>query len=188
MLLSWESPGYQVTDTYPVACISWNDAKAYAEWLTAKTGHRYRLPTEMEWEYAARAGTLTSRYWGDDPKAGCKLANTAECVDDHVYSSPAGVYPPNPFGLRDIMGNLAEWTCSDYGKGYSGAEARCSESAERSPRVFRGGSWLDAPELVRSAARDGAPANLGLSTVGFRLVRLPASSAEAGSNGITEMR
>jgi formylglycine-generating enzyme required for sulfatase activity/serine/threonine protein kinase len=188
MLLNWESPGYQVTDRYPVACISWNDAKAYAAWLSAKSGHEYRLPTEMEWEYAARAGTLTSRYWGDDQKSGCKHANTAECADDQVHASPAGVYPPNPFGLRDVMGNLAEWTCSDYGKGYSGAEARCSESTERSPRVFRGGSWLDAPELVRSAARDGAPANLGLNTVGFRLVRLPARSVEAGADDVTDTR
>jgi len=185
MLLTWESPGYQVADRYPVTCVSWNDASAYAAWLTARTGHQYRLPTEMEWEYAARAGTQTSRFWGDDPDAGCKFANTAECTDDHRYSAPAGVHPPNSFGLRDLLGNVAEWTCSDYGKGYGGAESRCSESSGRSARVFRGGSWLDAPELVRSAARDGAPANLGLNTVGFRLVRLPAVSAEAADAAAT---
>ncbi len=181
MLLSWESPGYQVTDSHPVTCLSWNDAKAYADWLTTKTGHQYRLLTEMEWEYAARAGSTASRFWGNDPNVGCKLANTAECADDYTYAAPAGVYPPNPFGLRDMMGNVAEWTCSDYGKGYGGAETRCSESAARSPRVFRGGSWLDAPGLVRSAARDGAPANLGLSMVGFRLARLPDVTAESGA-------
>lgn len=171
MSLSWESPGYPVTHGHPVSCISWNDARAYAEWLTSKTGHQYRLPTELEWEYAARAGTGTSRYWGDDPKAGCRLANTAECKDDHTYTAPAGTFAPNPFGLRDMLGNLAEWTCSAYGKGYSGAESRCSDTAGSSPKVFRGGSWLDAPGLVRSAARDGAPANLGLNSVGFRLLR-----------------
>jgi len=171
MSLSWESPGYQVTDRHPVACINWSDARAYAAWLTKATGQQYRLPTELEWEYAARAGTLSSRFWGDDPKAGCKLAKTAECKDDYTYSAPAGTFPPNAFGLRDMLGNLAEWTCSEYGKGYSGTEERCSEAPGASPRVFRGGSWLDAPELVRSAARDGAPANLGLNTVGFRVVR-----------------
>ncbi len=171
MSLSWESPGYQVTDRHPVACINWSDARAYAAWLTKATGQQYRLPTELEWEYAARAGTISSRFWGDDPKAGCKLAKTAECKDDYTYAAPAGTFPPNPFGLRDMLGNLAEWTCSEYGKGYSGTEERCSEAPGASPRVFRGGSWLDAPELVRSAARDGAPANLGLNTVGFRVVR-----------------
>lgn len=179
MSLSWTSPGYGVTDRHPVTCVSWNDAEAYAAWLREKTGHMYRLPTEQEWEYAARAGTRSSRFWGDDPKAGCDYANTAQCDDDHTYSAPSGIFPPNPFGLRDVLGNLAEWTCSEYGKGYGGAESRCNEEGGASPRVFRGGSWLDAPELVRSAARDGAPANLGLNTVGFRLVR-PAQSESGG--------
>ncbi len=180
MSLSWTSPGYGVTDRHPVTCVSWNDARAYAAWLQEKTGHRYRLPTEQEWEYAARAGTRSSRFWGDDPKAGCDYANTAQCDDDHTYSAPSGTFPPNPFGLRDMLGNLAEWTCSEYGKGYGGAESRCNEEGGASPRVFRGGSWLDAPELVRSAARDGAPANLGLNTVGFRLAR-PAESQSGDS-------
>jgi formylglycine-generating enzyme required for sulfatase activity len=177
--LSWESPGYPVTERHPVACISWNDARAYADWLAQATGQQYRLPTELEWEYAARAGTNSSRFWGDDPKVGCTLANTAECKDKYTYSAPAGTFAPNPFGLRDVLGNVAEWTCSEYEKSYSGTEARCSETAGASPRVFRGGSWLDAPDLVRSAARDGAPANIGFNTVGFRLVRtLPRQPTE----------
>lgn len=171
MSLSWESPGYAVTDDFPVACISWNDAQAYARWMTTKSGHPYRLPTESEWEYAARGGTLTSRYWGDDPKMGCRFANTADCKGGHAYATSVATLAPNPFGLRDMLGNLAEWTCSGYGKGYSGGESRCSDTGGSSPKVFRGGSWLDAPGLVRSAARDGAPANVGLNTVGFRLVR-----------------
>lgn len=171
MSLSWESPGYEITAGHPVACVSWNDARAYAEWLSTQTGHPYRLPTEVEWEYAARAGTQSSRYWGDDPRLGCTRANTAECDDGHTYAAPARIFPPNPFGLRDMLGNLAEWTCSEYGKGYGGSEGLCSEGSSRSARVFRGGSWLDAPNLVRAAARDGAPPSLGLSTVGFRVVR-----------------
>jgi formylglycine-generating enzyme required for sulfatase activity len=170
--LSWESPGYPVSDNHPVACVSWNDARAYLEWLTAQTGHQYRLPTELEWEYAARAGTTSSRYWGDNPKAGCKLANTAECKDGQIYTAPTATFPPNPFGLRDLLGNLAEWTCSGYGTSYNGDESRCSDTAGSGAKVFRGGSWLDAPGLVRAAARDGAPANLGLNTVGFRPARV----------------
>jgi formylglycine-generating enzyme required for sulfatase activity len=171
MTLSWESPGYAVNPGHPVSCVSWNDARAYAQWLSEQTGHLYRLPTELEWEYAARAGTQASRYWGDDPRAGCKRANTAECDDDHTYTAVAGTFAPNPFGLRDMLGNLAEWTCSEYSKGYGGSEAQCSVGGGTAARVFRGGSWLDAPDLVRAAARDGAPPNLGLNTVGFRLVR-----------------
>jgi formylglycine-generating enzyme required for sulfatase activity len=160
--------------------------------LSEETGHSYRLPTEVEWEYAARAGTSSSRFWGDDPQVGCKYANTAECEDNHIYAAPAGTFPPNPFGLRGMLGNLAEWSCSEYGRGYEGPEEQCSErSGGGPPRVFRGGSWLDAPELVRSAARDGAPANLRLNTVGFRLARtLPAApdSNEAGGERGDESR
>jgi formylglycine-generating enzyme required for sulfatase activity len=170
--LSWERPGYDVTEQSPVACITWNDAMAYAEWLGERTGKTYRLPTEAEWEYLARAGTDTARFWGNDARQGCGLANTAECDDDYRYAAPVGVFPPNPFGLRDTLGNVAEWTCSEYDAGYGGAQSRCAARPSlTAPRVFRGGSWLDAPVLVRAAARDAAPGNLGLSNVGFRLAR-----------------
>jgi formylglycine-generating enzyme required for sulfatase activity len=185
--LSWESPGYAVTGRHPVTCVSWIDARAYARWLSEQTGHRYRLPTELEWEYAARAGTSSSRFWGDDPKAGCRNANTADCDDNYTYVAPAGTFPPNPFGLRDMLGNLAEWTCSEYGKGYRGAETECSDETAAGPRVFRGGSWLDAPQLVRSAARDGAPPKLRLNTVGFRLVRTLDSASEGEETGTSQV-
>jgi formylglycine-generating enzyme required for sulfatase activity len=184
--LSWESPGYEVTDRYPVTCVSWLDARAFARWLSEQTGYRYRLPTELEWEYAARAGTSSSRFWGDDPKAGCRNANTADCDDNYTYAAPAGTFPPNAFGLRDMLGNLAEWTCSEYGKGYRGAETECSDETAAGPRVFRGGSWLDAPQLVRSAARDGAPPKLRLNTVGFRLVRTLDSASEGEATGTSQ--
>lgn len=178
--LSWESPGYPVGNNHPVSCISWNDARKYAEWLAQTTGHPYRLPTEQEWEYAARAGTGTSRFWGDDPGSGCNLANTGDCDDGHEFAAPAGAFPANPFGLRDVLGNVAEWTCSGYSKAYSGPESRCSDPREKSARIFRGGSWLDSSTLVRSAARDGGPSDLGYSTVGLRVVRTapPAYTAE----------
>ena len=178
--LTWEHPGYEATDRHPVACVSWSDAGAYANWLSEQTGHRYRLPTELEWEYAARAGKASSRFWGDDPRAGCRYANTADCKDTPTYAAMAGIFPPNPFGLREMLGNLAEWTCSAYEKDYDGGEATCSGRSGEAPQVFRGGSWLDAPALVRSAARDGAPRSARFNTVGFRLVRTfdPASGSD----------
>ena len=170
--LSWERPGYEVTPRSPVACVSWNDAMAYADWLSEATGEVYRLPTEAEWEYAARAGTKTARFWGDEADSGCRHGNTAECDDKYRYASPAGSFSPNRFGLRDILGNLGEWTCSDYDSSYRSSERRCGgRPSSTAPRVFRGGSWLDAPGLVRAAARDAAPGNLGLSNVGFRIAR-----------------
>jgi formylglycine-generating enzyme required for sulfatase activity len=185
--LYWESPGYEVTDRYPVTCVSWIYARAYARWLSTRTGHRYRLPTELEWEYAARAGTSSSRFWGDDSQAGCRYANTADCDDKYTYAAPVGTFPPNAFGLRDMLGNLAEWTCSQYGKAYRGAETECSDETGAGPRVFRGGSWLDAPRLVRSAARDGAPPKLRLNTVGFRLVRTLDSASEGKEPGTSQV-
>ncbi len=180
--LSWRTPGFDASSHHPLTCISWNDARAYADWLSVETGHEYRLPTELEWEYAARAGSNGSRHWGDDPKTGCKLSNTADstvisdsdserqfvgpvtdCRDNFVFTAPVGVLEPNEFGLHDMLGNLAEWTCSVYDQGYEGGEARCADQVglpESGPRVIRGGSWLDAPMLVRSAARDGFPPHL----------------------------
>ncbi|WP_089724446.1 SUMF1/EgtB/PvdO family nonheme iron enzyme [Candidatus Thiosymbion oneisti] len=184
--LTWEHPGYEVTDRHPVACVSWNDASAYANWLSKQTGRRYRLPTELEWEYAARAGTTSSRFWGDNPQAGCRYANTADCEDTHTYAAPAGAFPPNPFGLREMLGNLAEWTCSAYATGYDGSQATCSGRFGGAPQVLRGGSWLDAPVLARSAARDGAPRSFRFNTVGFRLVR--TFGLESGSDNVGEPR
>lgn len=190
--LSWEHPGYPVTEQHPVACVTWNDAFAYTEWLSAQTGRHYRLPTELEWEYAARAMTTSSRFWGDDPNMACDHANLADetvlhdtdarqriagarvtCSDGHVHAAPVGSHAANPFGLRDMIGNLAEWTCSVYDSSYGGGQARCHDPREQAgpaPMVLRGGAWLSAPDLARSAARDGMPSNLSLNTIGFRVL------------------
>jgi len=190
--LSWNSPGYPVSDQHPVVCVTWNDANAYATWLSEQTGRTYRLPTEEEWEYAARAGTSTSRYWGENPKDACYNANTADetvldakgdsrriegarvpCRDGHFYTAPVGTYAANPWGLKDMIGNVAEWTCSVYDSGYGGAQGRCLDTRRRTgpaPMVLRGGSCLSSPDLSRSAARDGLPSNLSLNTIGFRVV------------------
>lgn len=190
--LSWNSPGYPISDQNPVVCVTWNDASAYATWLSEQTGRTYRLPTEEEWEYAARGGTSTSRYWGEDPKDACYNGNTADetvldakgdsrriegarvpCRDGHLFTAPVGTYAANPWGLKDMIGNVAEWTCSVYDSGYGGAQGRCLDTGRRTgpaPMVLRGGSCLSSPDLARSAARDGLPSNLSLNTIGFRVV------------------
>jgi formylglycine-generating enzyme required for sulfatase activity/serine/threonine protein kinase len=169
----------------PVINVDWNDALAYSEWLSAQTGQRYRLPTEAEWEYAARAGTQTSRYWGNDPDKGCDYANGADltgktkfpgwnamnCQDGYVYTAPVGSYKPNPFGLYDMLGNVLEWTCSAYDENYAGAEQRCEDKERAHHLVGRGGSWSDEPRSMRSADRYKGTPEFRDYFLGFRVVR-----------------
>jgi len=132
-------------DDQPAVEVSWNDAVAYAKWLSQKTGKRFRLPTEAEWEYAARAGTKTARYWGNDPDEACGYASVYDpqakrefgidweshsCDDGYKVAAPAGSFKPNAFGLHDMLGNVWEWTCSEYKKSYDGSEQKCSVSAD----------------------------------------------------------
>ena len=123
-----------------------------------------------EWEYAARAGTQTSRYWGE-----AIGVNNANCFDwgsrwDDVRTAPVGSFKPNAFGLHDMLGNVVEWTCSQYKKSYDGSEQKCSVSADY--YSLRGGSWLSGPGWVRAASRSsyGGPAYRG-GLIGFRLAQ-----------------
>jgi formylglycine-generating enzyme required for sulfatase activity len=158
----------------PVINVSWNDATAYVKWLTNQTGKKYRLPTEAEWEYAARAGTETKFWWGNT--ASHDYANYGDWgpvvkgKDRWKYTSPSGSFSANKFGLYDTVGNVWEWTCSEYTEKYNNKEKQCFTNANRF--VLRGGSWFDVPWLVRSADRFGfEPANRD-EFYGFRLVRL----------------
>jgi len=143
---NWLAPGYAQDDKHPVACINWNDAKAYAEWLSRTTGKKYRLPTEAEWEYAARGNTSTARYWGDKPDEACAYADVADktaqaqirgasswsahkCTDGFAYTAPAGSFKANAFGLNDMLGNVWEWTEDSYHDSYKGAPAGRNHSA-----------------------------------------------------------
>jgi formylglycine-generating enzyme required for sulfatase activity len=183
----WRDPGFAQTDQAPAVCLSHEDAQAYIAWLNEKTGAAYRLPTEAEWEYAARAGTETIRYWGDAPDAACRYANVAdltlkrsmpswpwqvhECSDGFVFTAPAGSFPPNRFGLHDMLGNVWEWTCSAYTeRGYDEKESVCTKDAS-ARRASRGGSWVGEPRLVRSALRDGAAPARRDGDLGFRLAQ-----------------
>jgi len=184
---NWRNPGLVQADSHPVLCVSWNDARAYAQWLSRKTGKRYRLPTEAEWEYAARAGGTAARYWGDDPAQACRFANVAdqsriqtwafgqkhECTDGHYFTAPVAAYAPNRFGLYDMIGNVWEWTDDCWNASYGGAPADGTAWAvgDCSQHVCRGGSWSTVPRFARSAARHKNPSDFRDNLTGFRLAR-----------------
>jgi len=185
--LKWDDVGYRQTSTHPVVCVSWRDATAYAQWLSEKTGKKYRLPSESEWEYAARAGSDAARPWGDDATAACASANVADrsaaaqfpgwkvepCSDGYVYTAPVGTFKPNAFGLYDMLGNAFEWVQDCWHADYQGApvdgsawmDANCTEHG------LRGGSWFTSPAQVSAMARNRFEQDYRSDSVGFRLVR-----------------
>jgi sulfatase modifying factor 1 len=186
--LSWLNPGYTQADNHPVTCVSWHDARAYVTWLSTRTGKPYRLMTEAEWEYAARAGS-TSRYsFGDNLNALCSFGNgadqslhrqfpaivTANCDDDYLYTAPVGSFSPNAFGLYDMHGNVSEWVQDcfrlTYDTGRTDGRA-VNPRVCRPWRVFRGGSWGNRPAALRSAARLEFFSNGASNTAGIRVAR-----------------
>ncbi len=187
---SWRSPGYAQGDTHPAVCVSWEDAGAYVRWLTQRTGRTYRLLSEAEWEYTARAGTRTPRYWGDDADMACTYANGADrttaasapgagalgianCDDRHAYTAPVGAFRANAFGLHDMLGNVGEWTQDCWNANYAGAasDGRAALTGDCSMRAVRGGAWDDAPAGLRAAYRVGSPTTIRLYSRGFRVAR-----------------
>ena len=150
----------------PVIYVSWDDAMQYVRWLSGKTGHEYRLLSEAEWEYAARAGTTTAYAFGE---------HIWPTQANYYTRGPAtvGSYAPNAFGLHDMHGNVWEWTADCWHDDHSGApssaEARLSDVC--SHRVLRGGSWDDYPWYLRSAERTSASASTRLNDIGFRVAR-----------------
>lgn len=185
---SWRDPGFAQGDAHPVTCVSWEDAGAYVAWLTGLTGRKYRLLTEAEWEYAARAGTTTTRYWGDDAGATCDYANgadrssaarvpgagdwyVADCDDRFAYTAPVGSYRPNAFGLHDMLGNAEEWVQDCWKPDYTGAPANGSAvtAGDCTMRTVRGGSWIDSPIGVPAAYRVGSHVTIRVSRRGFRV-------------------
>ena len=158
----------------PVMLVSWEDAQAFARWLSRTTAVRYRLPTEAEWEYVARAGSETRFPWGDD--AGRGNANCDGCGSpfDDERTAPVGSLPPNAFGVYDMVGNLYEWVedCGSYGyeDAPSDGSAVAADAACRH-RMMRGGSWLSLPRASRPANRVRNPLGFSDINVGFRMAR-----------------
>jgi len=190
---SWQNPGFDQTDRHPVVCVTYDDAQRYVQWLSRKTGKSYRLPTEAEWEYAARAGTTTVRYWGDDRDQACGFANavdltTAEalkrnkddknqvfqCRDGYVYTAPVGSFRPNEFGLYDMLGNVWQWTEDCFQDSYRGAPTNGSAVTGGGCKfnVLRGGSWIGGPWFLRAAVRGRSTYDGQASNFGFRLARV----------------
>ena len=163
-----------------VTQVSWNDAVAYTRWLSSKTGAIYRLPTEAEWEYAARAGTQTAYWWGDDSQWGeadTQGKNRANCKDcgsswDDQFIAPVGQFAANPWGLYDTAGNVWEWTCSAWRVELDDQASRCAAEDNQDWRVIRGGSWFYYPVWLRSSARHGYYTSYRDSNIGFRVLQL----------------
>ncbi len=172
----------------PVVNVAWHEAQAYAEWLSKQTGKRYRLPSEAEWEYAARGGEVQARYWGEQTARACDYANVHdltskqennyvwdhhECVDGFPKTAPTGQFAANSFGLHDMLGNVSEWTVDCWNKSYEGAPKDGSAWRDGScaMRVHRGGSWASGPVDSRIPARAWVYPAYRNDKLGFRLVR-----------------
>ena len=141
---------------FPVLYVNWEDAKAYVEWLSRKTGYKYRLLSESEWEYVARAGTTTRYWWGDEiGRNRLNCYDTHDCGDSYERRAPVGSFSANPFGLYDMHGNVLELVEDCWNETYHGAPVDGSawESGNCEARVLRGGMWYSMPRHNRSAWR-----------------------------------
>jgi formylglycine-generating enzyme len=186
---TWRDPGFSQGEDHPVVCVSWEDAQAYVAWLNSRTRGGYRLLSEAEWEYAARAGTTSAYTWGSNVNQGCSYANgadasaradypywnTMKCSDGALYTARGGAYQSNAFGLFDMIGNVEEWT-QDCHK--SSLDAVPSNGAANEPdycstRVSRGGSWSwgGNPRVLRSASRGMLSPAYRSHDLGFRVAR-----------------
>jgi formylglycine-generating enzyme required for sulfatase activity len=188
--IHWNHTFHQ-TDRHPVVCVNWDDAQAYVRWLSRQTGKHYRLLSEAEWEYVARAGTTTAWYWGDSEADQCRYANGADlsakaqsvtaagfvnCDDGYPETSPVGSFRANTFGLFDMAGNVGEWIEDCYHDTYIGAPSNGGAVETclpqfRNARVMRGGGWISIPAWVRSASRDVEVPSLRSDSFGFRVTR-----------------
>jgi formylglycine-generating enzyme required for sulfatase activity len=194
---TWREPGLLTTqrDDHPVTCVSWDDAVAYAQWLSKQTNKRYRLPSEAEWEYAARAGSTKRRFWGDDASEGCAYANTYDltarrayplswghvgCADGFSDVAPVAALLPNNFGLHDTIGNVWEWVadCFTTSKVGRPKDQRAWVWDGCADRSLRGGGWMTAPNRSRVAFPAGDPPSDRYSFLGFRIAR----DLDAGEN------
>ena len=156
---------------HPVITVSWVHAQSYVRWLSGRTGQRYRLLTEAEWEYAARAGTETAYAFGPQITPGQANYNNGQ----RARTQEVGIYPANPFGLHDMHGNVWEWVMDGYRDSYAGAPADAGGMVEMrdNRRVMRGGSWADRAEGLRSANREWLSPTETRVDVGFRVARDP---------------
>lgn len=177
---NYRKPGFAQDENHPAVCINWNDATAYVKWLSRKTGKRYRLPSEAEWEYAARAGTQSPYPTGDSITTDDANYNGIPFQGNpseglwRKQTTPAGTFAANDFGLHDMMGNASEWTDDCWNETHAGAaqNGTARRSGRCNFRVRRGGAWSDYPMHLRSATRSGMEVNTRHDMLGFRVVRV----------------
>lgn len=171
----WQQPGFTQADDHPVVCVSWENARRYTEWLSRITGQRYRLPSEAEWEYAARAGSRERFWWGE-----AMLPDRVNCLHrwcDSRYpaTAPVRAFRANPFGLFAMLGNVWEWTADCYRadayRRYAVAYPAAVSGDMGCKRVIRGGSWAENYWSLRVSNREGWPGGRPLNDIGFRVVR-----------------
>jgi len=185
---NWQNPGYPQREDAPVVCVSWSDAQAYADWLTVKTGRKYRIPSTVEFEYASRAGASTPWYWGTDPTVACEYANIGDrsfahqfpsrpsfpCDDGYVFTSSVGKFKANDYGLYDMVGNAWEWTNNCFHEDLTDAPKDGSSWEEDGNgdctfRTPKGGSWISGISWSRSAVRSRDGAHYRSFMLGFRV-------------------
>ncbi|MES2298047.1 MAG: SUMF1/EgtB/PvdO family nonheme iron enzyme [Pseudomonadota bacterium] len=170
---NWRNSGYSQGDDHPVACVNWDDAQAFVKWLRTKTGKAYRLLSESEYEYAARAGTTSKYYWGDTASHEYANYDGVEGRDQWLNTSPVGSFDANRFGLYDMLGNVWSWTEDCWNENYSGAPTDGSvwNGGACARRVLRGGSWFITPQNLRAADRNRGTSATRFGGIGFRLAR-----------------
>ena len=191
---SWRGPSYPQDDRHPVVCVNWEDATAYAAWLSKKTGHSYSLPNDAQYEYAARGGTTTLFFWGDKRDAtACLYSNQPDfaqsramgadapagpnyrfqCDDGFAYTSPVGSYRPNPFGLYDMQGNIWEYTADCWNPNYQGAPTDGSTwmTGDCDAHATRGGSYGNSVWTAYVAIRGPRDSDYNGHSFGFRIMR-----------------
>ena len=190
----WRHPGYAQSDDHPVVCVDIADAEGYAAWLSRITGRHFRLPSNVEWEYAARAGTTTPHWWDDRAGAAnaanaCAFANLSDrsrarknnrgvvdptayfaCDDGFAATAPVASFLPNPWGLYDMLGNVWEWTADCLNADQRDAPDARPRGGDCSSHIDRGASWGNSPKYVRAAAQHPDLAGARTSVLGFRLV------------------
>jgi len=179
---SWRNLDFMQDDRHPAVCVTWGDAQDYVRWLSQLTNRQYRLPTEAEWEYAARAGSTTAYPWGTAVSHEYANYGTENCCaglasgrDEWINTSPVGSFPPNAFGLYDMHGNVLQWVQDCFSNSYAKHPADGSAFEDGSSlndavpfkemkgasacsyRMLRGGDWGDPPQMIRSAFRNLAP-------------------------------
>lgn len=187
---NWRQPGFPQTDDSPVVAVSWQDAQAYVAWLSARTGRKYRLLSEAEYEYVNRAGGTSLYAWGDEAMGACDGSGNGadldtkgvdrfsdwivnECRDGHPYTAPAAALRPNAFGVHAMTGNTWSWTEDCWAPSYEGAPVDGSPRRIDNCRtpVVRGGSWADRPVDLRAASRGRNLYYIRFAVNGFRVAR-----------------